>query len=182
MTNRLRLFVAAYLKSPNAASAARAAGYSHKTAYSQGQRLLKNVEVRKRIETALQKVELTAALTLEAIRQHVASDALTDPRCLFDEEGNVRPVHELSAIEAMRIGGFEIVMKNATAGDGKIDRVLKVKDRDQCKYVELAAKYFKLLTDVVELHDMDEKLRTLDAGRQRNAANAAARRAAAAKK
>lgn len=43
MTAKQKMFVAAY--SGNATEAARAAGYSSKTAYSQGQRLLKNAEV-----------------------------------------------------------------------------------------------------------------------------------------
>lgn len=40
-----RAFVASYLERPNATRAAKAAKYSEKTAYSQGQRLLKDVEV-----------------------------------------------------------------------------------------------------------------------------------------
>ena len=45
MTERQRRFAEIYAAEPNATRAAEAAGYSGKTAYSQGQRLLKNVEV-----------------------------------------------------------------------------------------------------------------------------------------
>lgn len=43
MTARQRAFIEAY--AGNATEAAKAAGYSDRTAYSQGQRLLKNVEI-----------------------------------------------------------------------------------------------------------------------------------------
>ena len=43
MTPRQKRFVEAF--SGNASAAARAAGYSEKTAYSQGERLLRNVEI-----------------------------------------------------------------------------------------------------------------------------------------
>lgn len=45
MTDRQRVFAESYAETGNATEAAKAAGYSHRTAYSQGQRLLKNVEV-----------------------------------------------------------------------------------------------------------------------------------------
>ena len=45
MNEKQRRFAEYYASNPNATEAAKAAGYSERTAYSQGQRLLKNVEV-----------------------------------------------------------------------------------------------------------------------------------------
>lgn len=45
MTERERRFCELYAGNPNATEAAKAAGYSPRTAYSQGSRLLRNVEV-----------------------------------------------------------------------------------------------------------------------------------------
>jgi phage terminase small subunit len=56
MKLKQRLFVKEYLVDLNATRAATAAGYSEKTAYSQGQRLLKNVEVRAAIRQRLGKI------------------------------------------------------------------------------------------------------------------------------
>lgn len=57
LTERQRRFVEAYLASPNATQAAITAGYSKKTAKSQGQRLLTNVDIaellKDRVETAI---------------------------------------------------------------------------------------------------------------------------------
>ncbi len=53
MTHKQSIFVAEYLKDMNATQAAIRAGYSPKTAYSIGQRLLKNVEISKAIHSAM---------------------------------------------------------------------------------------------------------------------------------
>lgn len=45
MTEKQRKFCFEYVQSGNATAAAKSAGYSARTAYSQGQRMLKNVEI-----------------------------------------------------------------------------------------------------------------------------------------
>ena len=65
MNHKRKIFVSEYVKSGNATEAAKNAGYSVHSAYSAGQRLLKNVEVSaeiKRLHTeALQKAEITVS-------------------------------------------------------------------------------------------------------------------------
>ena len=56
MNDKQKLFATEYIKDMNATQAAIRAGYSENTAYSQGQRLLKNVEIKKMIEEYLKKV------------------------------------------------------------------------------------------------------------------------------
>jgi hypothetical protein len=109
--------------------------------------------------------DLTAEVTVEAIRR----GALYDVGALFDRAGDLRPLHRLTEAERFMIAGFEVVMKNAAAGDGKIDRVLKVKLAPRDRYVEMAAKYHALLTEKVEHDVTDELLARLDRGRLRNA-------------
>lgn len=53
MTGKQQIFILEYLKDCNATRAAQAAGYSSRTAYSIGQRLLKNVEVSQAIDAAM---------------------------------------------------------------------------------------------------------------------------------
>lgn len=97
-------------------------------------------------ERLLRDHELTAESTVEAIRR----GALYDIRKFFDKKGNLRPLRELSEAEAWAIAGFEIVIKNVTAGDGKQDTVAKIKLMDRAKYVEMAAKHFGFLIEKVE--------------------------------
>ena len=56
LNDRQGLFVSEYIKDMNATQAAIRAGYSKKTAYSQGQRLLKNVEIKKAVDDLLLQV------------------------------------------------------------------------------------------------------------------------------
>ena len=58
------MFVKEYLVDKNATQAAIRCGYSEKTAYSQGQRLLKHVEVSKAISDGLEK--LSEKLNIDA--------------------------------------------------------------------------------------------------------------------
>ena len=67
-THKQNAFINEYLKDFNATQAAIRAGYSEKTAYSQGQRLLKNVEVEAAIQTRLNELKMSAdeALRLQS--------------------------------------------------------------------------------------------------------------------
>lgn len=92
-----RTFVASYLERPNATRAAKAANYSEKTAYSQGQRLLNIVEVR----TALRLGWAEAGMGPEEVRartEEVARSTLED-FFSFDQQEHrpctYRPVAEL---------------------------------------------------------------------------------------
>ena len=71
MTQRQRAFVRAYLECANASEAARRAGYSQRTAYSQGYRLLRNVEIVGEIEQqtadAAKHVRVTVEWVLEGL-------------------------------------------------------------------------------------------------------------------
>lgn len=61
LTNRQKAFVEAYLANGfNATQAAITAGYSAKTAYSQGSRLLRNVEVQTAIQARMKDLAMSA--------------------------------------------------------------------------------------------------------------------------
>lgn len=167
MTPKQERFVAEYLIDLNATQAAIRAGYSAKTAYSAGQRLLKHVDVSSAVDRAqakrVSRTALAADAVLEAIRRPLAADV----RKMFDERGNCRPIHELSAEEASLIAGYEVIVKNAKAGDGHVDEVLKVRLVDRSRYVEMAAKHFALLVDRQELTVNVNVVGRLAAGRKR---------------
>lgn len=69
MNDRQTRFVESYLAEPNATSAAIKAGYSKKTAYSIGQRLLKTVEVQNRLKGRVQEAIITADEILADVRE-----------------------------------------------------------------------------------------------------------------
>lgn len=71
MTEKQRRFVDYYLQTANAAESARRAGYSKKTDYSIGERLLRNVEVRKAIEERLKQMESNRLAETREVLEHL---------------------------------------------------------------------------------------------------------------
>ena len=145
LTPKQQRFAAEYTLSLNATQAAIAAGYSPKTAQPAASRLLSNVMVSG--EIARLKGEQLAATGLSANRilEELRLVALSNVRDLVDSNGNIRPLESLSPQEAATIQSFEVVLKNATAGDGIIDRVLKIKLWDKTKALDLAMQHLALL-------------------------------------
>ncbi len=67
---------------------------------------------------------------------------------------------------AMNVAGFDVVKRNVTAGDGLVDTIIKVKVKDQSRYVEMGMKHFGLLLERLHLTTDAEVMKILDAGRQ----------------
>ena len=109
----------------------------------------------------LRDEQLTVESTVEAIRRGQQYDI----RGLLNDKGNFKPIHELTEEEAWCIAGAEIIVKNAEAGDGHTDRVLKLKFVDRGRYVELAARHQGMLHDKVDVNVTDVGAK-LDAARQ----------------
>lgn len=73
LSQKQKFFVEAYLANPNATAAALSAGYSKKTAYSQGQRLLKHVEISKLVKNRVESTIITANEILAGIKEIAVS-------------------------------------------------------------------------------------------------------------
>lgn len=78
------MFVSEYLKCWNATQAAIAAGYSKKTAYSQGSRLLKNDEIASYVRARIEENAMSAVEVLARLADHARGDfgELVDPATL----------------------------------------------------------------------------------------------------
>lgn len=72
MTPKQQAFCDYYITSGNATEAAKKAGYSEKTAYSIGQRLLKDVEIRNQIQQASQQAQKSRIATAEEILEYLS--------------------------------------------------------------------------------------------------------------
>lgn len=117
--------MAEYLKDLNATQAAIRAGYSAKTAESSGPRLLGNVGVSAAIQAKQSQQLEKAGVTAEMVKARLSALAFQDIRQLFDAQGNLVPIHQLSDAAAVMVAGLEVIKKNAAAGDGIIDTVHK---------------------------------------------------------
>ena len=98
MNDRQQRFVDAYLIDPNATQAAITAGYSEKTARSQGQRLLTNADVAAALDKAKQK---------RAERTQITADAVLE-RLWLEAHGQDVPDHSQSG----RVKALDLLAKH----------------------------------------------------------------------
>ncbi len=142
--NRHEVFASAMVKHlGNRTQAAKEAGFSAKTAYSQGSRLMRNPEVCKMVASKARKAVEQLDLSADRVLKEAHRIAYFDVRELYDSKGKLKPLHKLSDATAAAIASVETVNVG-----GVITHKVRTSDKVRC--VELLAKYHKLLTDKVE--------------------------------
>ena len=115
---RRNVFVQAYIANGhNATQAAITAGFSAKTAYSQGQRLLKHVEISGQLADMAREAGNAAGLTVERVLEEVRRLSFSDPRKLFRKDGTPIPITELDDDTAAMISAIEV------DADGRLTRI-----------------------------------------------------------
>ena len=92
LTPKQALFVAEYIKDFNATQAAIRAGYSERTAASQGQRVLHYVEIQNEIASALAGRIERIQVDSDWLLSRLVQEATADVADLFDGDGNLKPV------------------------------------------------------------------------------------------
>jgi phage terminase small subunit len=162
-------FVKEYLLDQNATRAAKEAGYSEKTAYSQGQRLLKDAEISAAIESENERINSKLDLTLERVRQEIARLCYYDPRKYWNPDGSAKPLTELDEDSARAISGFEMAELFSGSGEERaaVGYIKKFKLADKTRALELASRHLGALRDRVEVTDTNLILQRLAAGRER---------------
>ena len=145
LTPKRQAFVREYPTDLNATKAAIRAGFSEKTAYSQGQRLLKNVEVADAIQKALaersERTEITQDYVLTSIRETMErckqAKPVTyqsgDPVLIDTPDGDIAPAYKFDAgavLKGAELLGRHLAMftdnKTVTHHDGdRLDAVLE---------------------------------------------------------
>jgi phage terminase small subunit len=113
----------------------------------------------------LQSADLTAVRVLEELRKI----AFLDVRGFYDAAGNLKLPSELTEDQGAALQAFEVLKKNVAAGDGHIDTVHKIRLWDKTRALEMLAKHFALLTEVVQVNRDDALIERLLAGRKRAA-------------
>ena len=108
-------FVATYLIDLNATQAAIKAGYSKKTARSQGQRLLTHIDVSEAIAAKTVKRLEQLDVTAERVLREYAQIEFMDIRKIFNDDGAMKPIGELGDDEAAVIAGVEVGVPSRTA-------------------------------------------------------------------
>lgn len=120
LTARQAAFVAEYLIDKNATQAAIRAGYSAKTASSQAERLLRNVEIKRAVEEGLAKLAGKLEITAERVQLERARLALFDPRKLFHADGRPKDIKELDDDTAAAIVGLDVLEQFEGTGENRV--------------------------------------------------------------
>lgn len=144
-------FVREYLVDLNATQAALRVGYSKKTAYAQGARLLKNVEVAKAINAAQDRRADRVEVKADDVLRELMRIGMCDIRQAYTTEGRLKPIHEMPEDVARAIGGVETEELWENDGeDGervRVGDVRKVKFWPKVQALELLGKHLKLFTE-----------------------------------
>ncbi len=137
MNARQSAFVNEYLIDLNATQAAIRAGYSAKTAYSQGERLLKNAEVAAAVSAAQAERSQRTRINADWVLSRLGAEVEADLADLYREDGSVKPVHEWPLIWRQGlVAGVEVERIGEGAG-----HVTKIKISDRIKRIDLIGKH-----------------------------------------
>lgn len=158
-------FVKEFLIDQNATRAAVAAGFSEKTAYSQGQRLLKNVEVRAAIEKENAAVNAKLDITVERVKLELARLAFFDPRAFWNEDGTAKKITDLDEDTARALAGFEAAELFAGSGEERaaVGYIKKFKLADKGANLERLGRHLQMFPTKVEVSGSLEVQKTEDA-------------------
>ena len=108
LNNKQRKFVSEYIKNPNATQAAKNAGYSEKTAYSQGQRLLKHDEIKAEIKRQAEKINKKNIADTEE-RMEILSEIMRNED-KYDSD-RIRAIDTLNKMDATYITQIDMTTK-----------------------------------------------------------------------
>lgn len=160
---RRRVFIEAYLSNgENISQAALAAGFSPKSAPSQGSRLLKNAKTQQELKVRRAQLLAVYQLTTERTLREIARIAYADPRKFYRLDGTLKPITELDDDAAAAVASLE--SDEITAGESVIGATRKLKFWDKNQALEKAMKHL----GAYELDNKQANAELADAAREAN--------------
>ena len=99
MTRKQELFIKHYVLTSNATESAKKAGYSQRTAYSSGQRLLKDVEIKSRIDAEFERIVSDLDMSEEDIKSEFSKIAKGEGK--FQAKDRLHALDSLARIKGM---------------------------------------------------------------------------------
>lgn len=164
LTDKQQAFVNEYIVDFIGSQAAIRAGYSAKTAEVQASKLLRNPNVSGAVADAIESRTKRTQIDADWVLKQAAEAFTCDLSRLYDERGDLRPVHEWPKEIMPIIGGVEI--EALYEGSGKervqIGRVKKLKLTERLKLLETIGKHVNVqaFRERVE-HDLSDGVKDL---------------------
>lgn len=126
MTHRQELFIQEYIKTGNATHSVITAGYSKKTAYSIGQRLLKNVDIKEAIDRLSKNIAINNIMTAKERQEFLTSLILNN---------DVKISDKLKAVDLLNKMTGEYIQKVEVNGNVKTDDPFKNLTTEELKKI-----------------------------------------------
>lgn len=165
-------FVKYYMLRHNATWAAKMAGYSLATCHTQGCELKKHPKIAPRLAQLEAENDARFAATDDNIIRLLLRMALVDARELHNDDGSLKPIHELSEEFGQALTSIEAAEMESQGEDGApitITRVRKYKLSSRDRAAELLMKHRGMLSNQGpdkkdRLHEIVEAMRDAAAG------------------
>ena len=153
LNEKQRRFAREYIIDLNATQAAIRAGYSVKTAYSIGQRLLKNVEIQNEIQHIQKNREKRTDVTADKVVLEMAKVAFINIKDCFTKDNTLKDIQALPDDAAAAITSVETLEEfDYVQGVKKcVGYTKKIKLADKLRALELLGKHLGMFTDKVEV-------------------------------
>jgi phage terminase small subunit len=150
-------FVDEYLIDSNGTQAAIRAGYSPKTANEQAARMLAEVSIQAAVTAGRAAIAERNAVSQDRIRQELAKVAFGDPAQLYDPDGNLRSIHEMTPEVRASLSGVETATeRNGKGESAAVTHVRKVKRWDKVRALELLGKDLGMFGDALIAQQLAE--------------------------
>lgn len=140
-----------------------AAGYKESRAAAS--RLSANVSIQARVSELVEIGAGRAEVSVERVLKEMARIGFSDVRKIFDENGNLKQIHDLDDDTASAVSAVKVVVKSL--GEGEVEYVKEIKFWDKNSGLEKLAKHLNMFIDRVEHTVSDDVAEILDAARQR---------------
>lgn len=167
LNERQQRFCDEYLIDLNATQAAIRSGYSKNTAYSMGQRLLKNVEIQnyiaERKADRVERTEITQDMVLRELANIAFSNAtdyanIIEKDAMIEVEGNMIPMLDADGNQVKYRTVEPVLTENLTEEQKRALAVIKkgrdgfeIKPYDKVRALELLGKHLGMWTERVEM-------------------------------
>lgn len=150
LNKKQKMFAREYIVDLNGTQAAIRAGYSEKTAYSQGQRLLKKAEIKAEIQRHMEKRSKRLEITQDRVLEEIAKIAFVNPKAFFDSDGRLKKIDDIddNAMAAVT-GSIDILEEYEGYGDDRelVGYTKKIKLADKVKALELLCRHLGVFNE-----------------------------------
>lgn len=151
LTPKQKAFVTEYLIDLNGTQAAIRAGYSVKTARQIGEQNLSKIDIQNAIQCGMRDREIRVELQADEVLRDLKRIVFFDPRKLFDDKGNLKPIGDLDDDTAMVLTVYKI----KTEADGR--QSVEIKWADKLKAIESAMRHLGLYNDKLNIGVMSHE-------------------------